>query len=483
MAFTGNIRQPNQYTGQRSGNSNQSSFDRLITVTGYDLDKGYVYGTDEKGRNLEVYINPEEVSRANAAVAKKGGNIDGYKFMGHSIDEKMKKYMPPKSKMVLIRSKIISNDKTRNVSVTEAHRIGSVPAPEEDKTFQGIFTLTPRPEDHTVRVGRVQHWNPNGIDINDDDALQKLKEQMDDACADYGTKVGEFNVTKPTMGIQFRTLVKTDREYAFGEEGKKEIYDAVDFSVPFDWIPGPLDEEGKEIKTEAHPITGSEMLDLCELYAKHIEEHPSFQGMLDNIKVEVCFYHVYPASKNENLLLIRGNDKDVNADKNPLYQLSHAESFVDMAQTEKIMGRNSAVTGIIQIGANRLEKVDGKPVEIPSYWVNKLHANNMRGHVHAFVRTSDGQKVMPVEALKIIRKNNPENDAAPADETPQREERVVNSRPVEPVKNTAPTVKEEEEFDPFANPESTPTPPADNPPAADDKKEVRTPRFGSRNKS
>lgn len=492
MAFTGNIRQPRQYSNNTNTNKNQNSFDRLITVTDYDTAKGYLYGTDDKGRNYEVFVNPEEVVRANAAIIEKKTNTTSFSYMGHSIDEKMKKHMPPKSKVILIRSKVIQNDKTRNVSVTEVHRINSVPAPDADKTFQGIFTLTARPMDHTVRISHVQHWNTNGIDIEDKDGLDQLKADMDLACADYGTKIGEYNVAKPTIGIQFRALVKTDREYAQGEEGKKTIYEVVDTSVPFDWIPGPLDEEGKEIKTEAHPITGDEMLELAEMYADHIVNHDSFKDMLEDMKVEVCFYHVYPASRNDYNLLVTGDEKrDQYADKNPLYQLSHGESFVDMANSEKIIGKNAAVNGIIQIGSNRLEKVDGKAVEIPVYWVNRLHANNIRGHVHAFVRTSDGFKAEPNEALKLIRKNRAENtvEQPSNDRTPvAHEQEVQTNRPVKAVSTpeSAKEVSNVDNFDPFAatgdDPFATPSEenvaPVESEPVVTE--ERKAPRFGSR---
>lgn len=500
MAFTGNIRQPKQYSPNSNSGGFQNTFDRLITVTEYDTSKGYLYGVDDKGKKYEVYVNPAEVLRANEAIARKGTNTASYNWMGHSIDEKMKKAIPPKQKVILIRSRVVSNDKVRGVSVTEVHRIGGVPAPEADKTFQGIFTLTARPDEQMVRVSRVQHWNPNGIDIEDMDSLQDLKEKMDEAAASYGTKIGEFNVTKPTIGIQFRALMKTDREYPYAQDDKKAIYEVVDTSVPFDWIPGPLDEEGKEIRTQAHVINGDEMMEFAEMYADHIASHEEFKDKLSDMKVEVCYFYVYPASRNDALLLMSGDPaRDKHADKNPLYQLSHRESFVDMANSEKIRGRNAAVNGIIQIGSNRLDKVDGKPVEIPSYWVSKIHANNTRGHVHSFVRTADGYKAEPHESLKLIRNqeyastatNSNVNESAPVRQSVPTSQ---TSRPVEtkaaPVQ--APSV--ESDFDPFANdmnggdPFATPesvneTPLEEVQEQQAEKAEAtpsRTPRFGSR---
>lgn len=445
MAFTAGLKAPKKFTGNNQA-TNQNTFDRLVTVTDYDTAKGYMYAEDDKGKKYEIFVNPEETRRANDSLEKRSVDVAKINWMGHSIDEKMKKAVPVGSKVILLRSRVVQNDKTRDLSQTEVHRIVGVPSPEADKTFQGIFTMTYRVDEGRERVSRVQHWNPNGVDINDETALNQLKEQIDAARANYGTKIGEYSVAEPTIGIQFRALLKTDREYQWAvDPSKKSIYELVDTSLPFDWIPGPEDENGKEIKSQAHPITGDEMMDFAEKYVEYISNSPDFAEHLDNMKVEVCFYHVYPASKNDNLLLTTGDPaKDKNADKNPLHQLSHRLSYIDLAQTEQIMGRNAAVNGIIQISGNKLEKVNGKPVEIPNYWVNKIHANNTRGHVHAFIRTADGYKAEPNEALALIKT---EQNTAKKQETPQQEQ-----MPTASASTHVPSASQEDKgFDPFAD--------------------------------
>lgn len=470
MAFTGGISRPNQNSNSNS-NQQQNTYDRLVTVTAYDLTKGYLYAKDDNGKQYEVYVNVAEFQRAEAAVQAQKLDVGGINWMGHKIDKGMEKSVPVGAKVVLIRSKVISNDKTREMALTEVHRINGVPNPDADKTFQGIITVTYRMDEHKKRIARMQHWNPNAVNVNDVEGVEALAKKIDIAGKNYGVKIGEHNVTEPTIGVQFRAAIKTDRTYQYLDN--RPIYEVIDTSLPFDWIPGPEDENGKQIKTQAHVLTGDEMKNFAEAYIEYISSDPQFKDHLENMRVEITYYNVYPASRNDALLLTHGDaQKDRNADKNPLYQLSHRVSYVDLANSEEalIVGRNAAVNGIVQIASNKLVKVDGKPTEIPNYWVNKIHANNTRGHVHSFIRSigEDGleYKAEPHEALKLIKteqqenaqraKQNSSNDNAPS--------KVANVESV--TSNLAP----EKEFNPFDESSATDAkefnPFSEEPPAA-----------------
>lgn len=483
MAFNANIKRPAQYSnnGPRNNNATQNSFDRLVTVKGYDVSRNVMMVEDDKAKNYEVFVNPAEVVRSNKSLETNGKNSASYTWMGHSIDSKMEKANPPGSKVILQKSKVVSVDKIANVSKTEVHRIVSVPQPELDKTFQGIFTLTYRMDDGQERVSRIQHWNPNGIDVNNEEGIQALKAKIDEARKNHGAKVGEYNVTEPTIGFQFRALMKTDRIYNFAaDKTKSEIYEVVDTSLPFDWIPGDQDEQGNEIKSLAHPVTGDELEAFIDGYVGYVSEQ--FADHLENMKVEVAYYHVYPASKNDYLRLTTGNpDLDRNADKNPLYQLTHRKSFVDMAQTESIQGKNAAVNGIIQIGKNKIAKVDGVLREIPSYWATRLHANNTRGHVHAFIRTEDGYKTEPHDNLKIIKDEsmtNSQNQPTSYQTASTRQEEVHHEEMTATANTHVPAATQvESTFDPFASDLGDTEPAA---PVATETKPVTKLRFGAK---
>lgn len=462
MAFNAGIKKPAQMSNSNRSNYQQNSIDRLLTVTEYDLARNVMFAKDDNDKKYEVYINAEEVRRLNEAIKAKGSSYSP-SWMGHMIDSKMEKAIRVGQKVVLQKSKSVFSDKTTGITKLEATRIVSVPSQEPDKAFQGLLTLNYRldkDKENDIlleRVSRVQHWNPTGIDVNDEDALMDLKNKIDEARKNYGVKIGEFTVNEPTIGIQFRTLRKTDKKYEFAtDKSKDSIYEVIDTSNTFDWIPGPDDEEGKEIKSQAHPLTGDEMISFVDGYCAHVEEH--FADHLSDLKLEICYFKAYPASRNDALLLTKGNpDLDKHADKNPLYQLSHRKSYLDMEQTEMITGKNAAVNGILQIGANKLVKVDGEPVEIPLYWVSKIHANNIRGHIHAFIRTSDGHKTEPHDNLKLIKEDNMQNtrtNTAPQTQVAKNESvnnyQATESYEASAPATTVPQATKVDEFDPFA---------------------------------
>lgn len=458
MAFTLGLKAPKQT--KSNGNTYQNTLDRLVTVKEYDLAKNYLYAEDDKGKKYEVFINPEEVKRATEAAKLRGGDVAN-NWMGHNIDEKMKKAIPPGQKVVLTRSRIVQNDKTRDLAITEVHRIGGVPNPKPNKTFQALSTMSYRMDEGKERIARLQCWNANGVSIEDEVAMNKLKQDIDNARANVGKKHGEHFITEPTIGIQFRAAIRTDKDYEWEQDPtKKAIYEVVDTSVPFDWIPGPEGADGKPIKEQAHNVSGDEFISFAELYINYVTT--KFQESLDKMKVEVCYYHLYPASKNNNLALTTGTEKDKNADKNPLYQLSHHKSFIDLEQTEELIGRNAAVNGIIQLSDDKVhEDSDGNLIKVPSNWVSKVHANNIRGHIHAFIRTADGHKTKPHPNLDLVKRGVAENGSAPnsgsagngAGNTGNTGN--TNAAPVAMNKPAQVAAPVETDFDPFASSDFT----------------------------
>jgi hypothetical protein len=435
MAFTGGITRAksgsNNGTGQKQ---QQNSYDRLVEVTGYDLPRKVMYAKDDNGKEFEVYINPETVVRAEQNNREKGYDLKNVNWQGHSIDAKMERGVPAGSKAVLLRSKVIKKDAGNGKSSVEAHWIGGVPNPEPDKTFQGIISVSYRIKDNKKRINRAFVWQRLAIDSNDGTAIEKLKEEIDTQNSLNQQKIkglkGEYTSSVPTIGVQFRALMKTDKLYSVDNQ---PIYEVVDTSSPFSWIPGPLDEEGNEIRNQAHSLTGDEMLAYAEGYVEHISNHPAFSEHLNEMKVEICPFRVYPASENDANLL--NTARPANDDKNPLFQMAHRRNFLDMDQTDQIEGMNAGVNGILQCGPSKTDKVGGVLTEIPQYWVSKIHANNARGHVHSFVRTSEGNKAEPHPSLALIKTEQLSHTASGvshvADSQPQhhQEPEQVVSRP------------------------------------------------------
>lgn len=473
MAFTGGIKRP-QASTSNNNNTQQNYYDRLVTIVSYNTESRKMIVEDDKQKKYEVFVNPKEYLRAEESV--KNLPVDRTTtWMGHSIDKQMEKNYPVGSKIILQKSKVLKNN--NGVAETEVQRIHGVPNAEPDKTFQGIVTVTARTDENRLkRIARVQHWNANGIDVNNSESLEALAKEIDKGCEGYLQTIGKWNVTLPTTGVQFRALMKTDRTYALNNT---PIYEAVNFSIPFDWMPGPDDENGKEIKDQAHPMTGKEMLDFVEAYIDYISNHEQFKDHLDDMLIEVAPYRSYPASNNKQLQLTFGDpQRDANADKNPLFQLANQQNYLDIEQSDKLQGRNYAVNGIIQLSPNKYEKVNGVLTEIPSYWVNNLHVNHTKGHVHAMVRTQEGFKVDLHPNLKLIynrkAENTDQNDNGGSEPQNQKGQYSAPQRaPAQPrpVQNS----QESDEFDPFAADSAAPAPaPSTN------NEQKNAPRFGRR---
>lgn len=440
MAFTAGVGL-NKNLNRSNNNSTPNSRDEMVIIDDYDISKAtmYAHRADPKNpRQFEITIKKSEVLRADEALKNKGGRTDTYGWMGHSIDEKMKKKFPAGSTVILTRAAQVAMNKESGRAVLEAHRISSVNHPE--KTFTGIFSLSARIKDGVDRVSRIQSWAERGIDVNNTAGLEVLRDAINEAAGYYGQKMGEISVTKPSIGFQFRTLRKTGKDYEFAKDDTpKEILEAVDFSIPFDWMPGQPSESGSAIRGTGHLVTGDEMMQYAEDYTNYIRNHPAFKDQFEDLKIEVCSFEVYLASSQDNMQLTFNNHLDIHKDKNPLYQLAHRKSFIDIDQTEMLEGRNAAVNGILQVTADKIEKIDGKLVEIPNNWAVKLHANNYRGHVHAFVRTQEGGKVIVHPSLNFIK-----SDATPAANNPISKTVEVSKQEVS--ESTA-SFKEEQLFD------------------------------------
>lgn len=459
MAFTAGIKKPQQSGG---GFNQQSTYDRLVTVTGYDTNEHLMFAEDSgTGKKYKVFVNLAEVVKTDAAIEAKGTDVSKINWMGHKIDKGMEKNIKVGHKCVLTRSKVVGTDKTSGITDLEVHRIAALPSQKADKSFQGIISMTYRIEDGAEKVNRIYRWNSHGVDFdlnNELKGLHELAAKIDEAGKDYGVKKGEATVTKPTIGVQFRAALKTDKTYPYAKEGEpKDIWEVVDTSQPFDWIPGKQDGEGKEIKSSAHPLTGAEMVEFAEMYYNYISEHPQFKEHLDDLKFEVTYYDSFPATKADALQLTSGNkDKDKNADKNPLYQLCHRKCYGDIDNTNEglIVGKNAAVNGIVALSDNKLIEINDEPVSVPSYWVNKVFANNIRGHVHAFVRTSDGAKCEPHPQLQLVKSETATNTASQNTNQGAKQE-ASQEVPVSQPLATPKAETEAEVFNPFAAEDST----------------------------
>lgn len=393
MAFTGGY----NISTKKSGNSQQKSFyDMLVTVKEYDLGAGTIKVETSQKRLMDVSIEPEALSRQVAYM--QSANIKSTTFLGHLIDQNMKKHIPENNKVILDKCHIIRNVKQdgNNVAIAQVEKVWNVTVPAADKTFEGIFSVIAK----DGRVSFVQHWNKTAIGEGEV-GLDELKASMDNVLVDYKKVIADSMIVKPTIGVQFRAIVENTEA-----DKEKKKYVVVDTSRVFDWIPAPRDESGALIG-EGHPLDPENFDVLWNGYLEYAKE--KYAGK-EGMKFEVCWYNNFRGGPKSTSLNIKESKYA------PLNQLAYTKTRLDEDVKNEVVGKNWATYGVIQLSDNQLKRDDSSvAVDIPRYYVTKLHANGPKGHVHAFVASSDGGGCKPHDNLKrVIESDDSKPTEAPA---------------------------------------------------------------------
>ncbi len=444
MTFTAN--QP-QYSAKQSNYQAQRPIDRLVTVISVDPKAATAMVLDEKAnKKFQVFIDPEVVVERDKKNMDR--DIATVKYMGHKIDEKLAKNFPAGSKMIVKQS--IVTKKEDEYSLLKANNIKSVTAPEPDKTYHGLFSVTYRIDKSSgvkkELVGRIYSHDLKGINLFDEQAVDKLANEIDEALKGQNEQMGEFRVTKPTIGVRFVTLKKNGAD-ATGAP----VYESINSSLFFDWMKGASDENGNEMKDQAHALTGAEFKQLADMYKEYIERQPMMENINpEDVEVEVRPYRSYPASTNDNLLLTNP--------KSPLYRMSHSEARCSLDDELTVTGKFMGVSGIIQISPNKPVKVGGQWTEVPIYWANNLHANGYNGHIDAFIRTSEGYKVNVHESLKFIKDGTEKTNSEGGEKKDMPPSVRQSNAQAAPSPAPSAPAADDDEFDPFNTP-STPAKP------------------------
>lgn len=428
VAFTGGLVRTISPQAQKSTNTSQDNSDRLIEVTGYDVKANTMFAKQvvkmkdgtEKEFKLQVTVDPEAVLRGNKSVEEKN-LTNTIKFKGHLIDEKMEKDIPVGKRVVLEKAKVLKVVKkdNENVLVVQAQRVFNVPSEEADRCFEGIMTVNMNREGN--RVNFVQHWADNAIAADDTEAIEGWKTKMQEIVDGYGKEMFGKSVVYPSIGVQLRAIVPHK-----DEKNADVAYQVIDTSGALDYIPAQKDAAGEIIK-KAHPLDPENFQAYLDGYTQHIQEN--FAAENPDVKIEVCVYFNYKASPMSTTLVIKDNKWD------PISQMATCKTRLSQDPDSVVQGKNWAVKGIVQISDDRAHR-NGRQVDfIPTYFVNRLHANNIKGHVHSWVHSSDGKKTVPHPQLQRIKDADVSaKQSASADEAPAQSQ----SLPDDPFERSAP---------------------------------------------
>lgn len=399
-AYTGGIVSYGNRASRSKNNERRQVSDRLVEVLEYNLDQAIMIAKSDDGRVLHVHIDPESIKRNEESIAKKrkeGRIANQISFMGHLINDQMVDHIPAgkQHKAILERSEVVRSTKQgdETVLIVRANRIINVTNPEREKTREGLFTVSA----FGGRISFVQEWPENllAIDVEDADKIDELVQRIDKAFSNFGAQIEGKPVVMPSVGIQLRVIVPNDTTNAPQEETQyanatPAKYLVVDTSACVDWIPGKKDEEGNVV-VKGHPLDS----DAFEAFVSGYIEYAENRFPNVDFKIEVVPYDNYPAGKMSPYLVLKDSQAD------PVTQLATTHTRLSQDDDSKTMGKNWAVRGIIQLTSDAEVKVSRTQLEIiPRNYVSRLHANNVKGHVHSWIKSSDGEKCAPHPMLK-----------------------------------------------------------------------------------
>lgn len=403
--------------------------DELVEVTGYDIPRAVMYAKRiSNGRDLEIHINADKAARARESAAaraveiKEGKRQPSATLNGALIDADMQKKMPVGSwaalESAVFQRRIKEGGNER--LVLEASWIDKSESNTPEKAIQGVFTV----EAYGSNVQRVQHWHDHIDCMQDEEALKKLAERLNQEYQAYDPEV-----FIPRSGVQFVAVLKTDktRQVYNPETNKRDktigVGRVIDMSPRYD-----RHYDGSEQDREFRPLDGKSMLDNLNGYIDYLEQRFPEQASKGDITVEVApytSYYVIPKYIDNSFVLDPSLSwKRINKMANTL-----APQAIQMGDEEEPLykGGNMAVRGILLLLGDRMvnDPVSGTPSIVKQYACKRLLTNGYFGPVHTLFHAADGralemdERLMPVNTKEQEQRQGPAQSGQPASRAAQ----------------------------------------------------------------
>lgn len=365
----------------------------LVTIDGYDLVQRQLFCTGESGQKMMVQIRPATVAR-NVARAQELASTrpQAPKWEGYMIDGRMEESLPVGQKVVIEKAEKIRaiQQNGSTVGVFESDRIINIADPSPDKTFEALLSIST----YQNHVFHVQRWEEQATSIDDQAQIDRIKGALQEGSVAFLNKE-----LRPHYGVQFRVVLP--------ETGPNEKCVVVDTSPPFDWIPRQFDASGQEV-SPGKPLDGPKFMELLfdetEGYMGYVRSTFS-ADKYPGAFIEVCPYINYRAGPRSRYMAIPEKQFD------PLYKMANTQTKLAIGDESFAQGKNWAVKGVLQLSADQVD-IQTRTFKSRNIAV-RLHGTGPMGHVHAWIRTSDGRKTQPHEELRHI----PVQRAMPGEKT------------------------------------------------------------------
>lgn len=375
-------------------NNGQSNFrqkrDRLIQVTGYDLERGVIKGVTSEGYNVEASVDPVEVARGRTVEAASAERSAAAPYLGHSVDAKMRaRIIPGKSFAILEGSEVKRklNRDGETIRLIQCNRITDG-GTSKKKVFEALITV--EYNSRYKQATRLQCWEPEAVDINNKEGMQALYQRADDTVKFYNTHVERMKETSgnmpktpnfiPYLGVELRAILTPEEGDVVGKaktinlSGRMERMENGDILVPMD----------------------------AEALKKNIQDYKNYvmnkypDDIKSRIRIEASSYISYPVGQYNDNLMFR--DKPANF-YSPMYQMATAQSRLEEGTDGYLEGSNYGGWGVVTLSKDKIDTENDRI--IPSYYIRSLFmSNTSRGFIHRKIRDAEGGNTDLDDALK-----------------------------------------------------------------------------------
>lgn len=403
---------PSSFNRSNNGQKRkQYERDILAKVISYNLATGAILAQELRtGREYEVTVDRDVIARINGK--PKQANSEST-FEGHMVDERMKRHIPEGGWVVFERTKF-GEGRPQTVNGVQrsslvANYIRNVRAPNPNKTFYGIFTISP----NAGRIETVQAWDdkaivPTTADGQISEELKNYGARLDAVAREYATEKEAKNRKEVGLGVRFRAVVPNGSD----EKSKEPVFQVVDSSPPLSWIAAKRDNEGQIVEA-GRPLDSAKMIELLNQYSEYLDSQFP-QDKYPQLSIEVMTYRSFRGSIQSDTMRLPPADRYYD----PINLMQSATKYSQDPNDEPVKEQDVAVAGIIELTPDQPDQAT--QTFRARNFAQRLYTHGFISSVHSQVKTAEGHAARPHPAMDMQRRQSNEstqsfnNGSAPA---------------------------------------------------------------------
>jgi hypothetical protein len=408
--------------------------DIVLDITSYKEDKIVgVNPRDGEVYQIEIADDTKKYLASNPEARKKAEDAP---YNGRVINAALKAKIPVNSRIVAERFESTAPPKKEGdnrVHTGTVYQIWRAPAPQKEKAFPGIFTVS----EYDRQLVAVYSWNTEGYDVENKKMTDAFAKKLDAIHNDH-RETSLYNVSKSEDDkAKYSSMNKQAFELRAGyytkEKNEKTGAEETVFKC-FNLTP-VVDTQSKapEGLTYPLPVSGKDFLEYIEDYKDYMKNATLPEGVKrEDVKIQFTVGKAYRiTSTGNNIKAFQIRDFGSGEFSHQGAALLNRKTYLSLEEDEvaEAHGHNYAVLGALILSSDTEDPVTGE--KIPRNLVGHFFARGVRGVTTGFIgSTVDGNTVRTV---LVERLKNPVDDNS-ATRTP------VERKASAPVTKSAPPV-------------------------------------------